>query len=276
VQNLAGYVKTNDGVRLYYEEAGSGRPIVLIHGGRMSLLWWRKQLPELSRQFGVIALDLRAAGRSDKPAAGHRTARQAKDIRDLIEALGLYDVTLVGWSMGARVVLAYYELFRAERLLSIVLVDETPKHDMELEESAKAAVVHTPPNLAETTHVDDAQQVRESIPTMFSPENAPRLTREELDWMVAESLRMPLDAALLLKAEYLSQDWRGLLPSIETPTLILTGRHGGVYPACAYMAAHIPGAKLVVFEHSGHVPFYEEPAKFNAVVAEFVASLPLT
>ena len=73
-----------------------------------------------------------------------------------------------------------------------------------------------------------------------------------------------------LRADYRAQDWRPLCPVIDVPVLITAGRHSGALPGCLYAAEHIPGARLVVFEQSGHCPFYTEASRFNPVVADFV------
>ena len=126
MENSSGYVEANDGVHLYYEVYGHGRPIILIHGGGLSMVWWNKQLQSLSKDYRVFALDTRGNGKSGKTPWGHRTARYAMDIRQVLESLELFDVTLVGWSIGARTVLSYIELFRDYRLRGVVLVDECP------------------------------------------------------------------------------------------------------------------------------------------------------
>ena len=65
---------------------------------------------------------------------------------------------------------------------------------------------------------------------------------------------------------------RSLFPQIRLPVLVCVGRQSKVFPwqGSAYVGEHIAGAKTVFFEHSGHMPFYEEPEKFNQVVREFV------
>ena len=88
----SGYVIANDGVRLHYDEAGAGKAVVLIHGGGLSNVWWDRNLPALSRRFHVIAPDTRGCGRSQRTPWGHRTARYAADVREIIHALGLHDV----------------------------------------------------------------------------------------------------------------------------------------------------------------------------------------
>ncbi len=255
----SGHVRANDGVRLYYDESGVGRHVILIHGGGLSNVWWRRNFPVLAQRFHVIAPDTRGCGRSDKPDWGHRTARYAKDVRDIIETLGLHDVTLVGWSIGARTTYSYLELFGSDRLRGAVIVDETVH-----------ITLHDPPSPGKPQQCGESDDDfdRRWLADMFNLENFDRLTDDEKAWMIASRSITP--GSQTLSQDYLAQDWRPLCPTIDLPVLIATGRHAGAYIGCVYAAEHIPGAKLEVFENSGHVMFYEEADKFNRVVADFV------
>ena len=261
-----GFVEANDGVRLYYEDTGRGKPIVLIHGGGLSMGWWSRQIPPLSRKFRVIAADTRGNGRSDKTPWGHRTARYAMDVREIIESLGLHEVTLVGWSIGARTVLSYLELFRGYRLKGVVLVDEVPSievHDPPDPEPESEPDTGSPPE-------DEAARRRWELRRMFVSLD---VSDDELDRLIEESRENTPAQGVTLGPDYRAQDWRPLLPSIDLPVLITTGAKSGAFPGCRYMFEHIPGARIEVFERSGHALFYEEPGRFNAVVSEFVDSL---
>lgn len=261
LRETAGYVEANDGVRLYYEETGSGKPVILIHGGGLSKGWWKKQIPALSQKLRVIAADTRGNGRSDKTPWGHRTARYAMDVRQIIECLNLDNVTLIGWSIGARTVLSYIELFRSFRLRGVVLVDEVPSVE-----------VHEPTETEpKKVSMDEQDRRRRELRELFISQD---VSDEELDQLLAESKDNTSAQGITLGPDYLAQDWRPMLPSIDLPVLITTGRKSGAYPGCAYMAEHIPGARIEIFEKSGHALFYEEPDRFNAVVAEFVDGLP--
>lgn len=271
MEQRTGFVSANDGVRLYYEDTGSGKPILLIHGGGLSLGWWRRQVPVLGRRFRVVAADTRGNGRSDKTPWGHRMARYAMDVREIIESLDLHGVTLVGWSIGARTVLSYIELFRDYRLKGAVLVDEVPSIE-----------VHDPPDdppdheadppepEAGPPPADETERRRRQFRSMFVSYD---VTDEELDKLLEESRDNTPAQGVTLGPDYRAQDWRPLLPSIDLPVLITTGGKSGAFPGCKYMFEHIPGARMEVFERSGHVLFYEEPDRFNAVVADFVDSI---
>lgn len=253
-----GYVRTNDGVQLYYEEAGTGSDVLLIHGRAMNLRWWKANFDILASRFHVVAVDLRGCGSSDKPAWGHNTARYAKDVHDVLHGLGLHDATLVGWSLGARTCYAYLELFGGERLRGVVIVDDTVHPD--LHEPA-------PPGSGQQPGESDTAFARRSMRRMVSPADPEALADEELSWMLQENGETP--AAAAMNAET-TKDWRPLCAAIAVPVLVATGRHSGALPGCEYAAQHIPGARLEVFEQSGHALFYTEADKFNRVVADFV------
>ena len=280
MEKRSGFVEANDGVRLYYEDSGSGKPVFLIHGGGLSLGWWRKQVPALSQRFRVIAADTRGNGRSDKTPWGHRTARYAMDVRQIIETLDLDEVALVGWSIGARTVFSYIELFRDYRLKGVVLVDEVPsievhgppdppEPDTEAnpESAADADPEIRPGSKPDPPPEDETERRRRQLRSMFVSLDVPDA---ELDVLLEESRENTPAQGVTLGPDYQAQDWRPMLPSIDLPVLIATGGRSGAYPGCRYMYEHIPGARMEVFEESGHVLFYEEPDRFNAVVAEFI------
>ena len=80
------FITTNDGVRIYYEESGQGKPLVLIHGWSCSGRFFKRNVDELSKSCRVINMDLRGHGQSDKPEWGYRISRTTKDVKDLHEA----------------------------------------------------------------------------------------------------------------------------------------------------------------------------------------------
>ena len=117
------FFQTSDGVWLYYEVTGEGRPIVLIPGFGEALTMWKYSVPVLSKQFQVVCLDPRGHGRSMKVAGSNRQLRMAQDIRELIDHLGLEDVLLVGHSLGGAIVATYAESQQQYALRGLVLAD---------------------------------------------------------------------------------------------------------------------------------------------------------
>ncbi|HIJ39661.1 MAG TPA: alpha/beta hydrolase [Deltaproteobacteria bacterium] len=117
---------TSDGVRLHYLEAGAGKPLVLIHGWSQCAEEFKHQIAGLSNRYRVIAIDQRGHEDSEKPDFGHKIYRLSKDLHELLLSLNLTDVTVLGHSMGCSVIWAYWDLFGADRLAKIILVDQSP------------------------------------------------------------------------------------------------------------------------------------------------------
>ena len=116
--------KTSDGASLHYLEAGSGLPLVMIPGWSQSAEQFKYQIDGLSDRYRCIAVDMRGHGDSEKLGYGYKIQRLAKDVYELLIALRLYDVALLGHSMGCSVIWCYWDLFGADRLWKMILVDE--------------------------------------------------------------------------------------------------------------------------------------------------------
>src|SRR4051794_30147154 len=114
-------------VELYYEDHGSGRPVVLIHGYPLSGRAWDRQVPALLDDgYRVITYDRRGFGKSSQPATGYDYDTFAADLRALLDTLDLRDVTWVGHSMGPGGVTRYLGRFGSGRIAKGVLVSPIP------------------------------------------------------------------------------------------------------------------------------------------------------
>jgi pimeloyl-ACP methyl ester carboxylesterase len=122
-------VRVRDGVRIQYRRMGSGRGMVLLHGYPQTGHMWRKVFPALAERFTVVAPDLRGYGDSDRPAAGYDKRSMALDIAEVIRALGIAPVVLVGHDRGARVA-HRFALDHGSLLTHLVLLDIAPTYDV--------------------------------------------------------------------------------------------------------------------------------------------------
>ena len=126
VPGTPGQVTTSDGVNLHYLEAGSGTPILMIPGWSQTAEQFKYQLSGLSDRYRVIAVDMRGHGEFDKPEFGYKISRLAKDTHDMIHALDLDEVNILGHSMGSSVIWNYYDMYGPERLSKLLLIDQMP------------------------------------------------------------------------------------------------------------------------------------------------------
>src|SRR6266550_6523554 len=120
--------KENSGnIELYYEDHGSGQPVVLIHGFPLSGRSWEKQVPALLQAgYRVITYDRRGFGDSSQPSFGYDYDTFAQDLHELITALDLHDIVLGGMSMGGGEVARYFGTYGSERVSAATIISGVP------------------------------------------------------------------------------------------------------------------------------------------------------
>ncbi|OLC17121.1 MAG: alpha/beta hydrolase [Candidatus Rokubacteria bacterium 13_1_40CM_69_27] len=124
-----GVVRNRDGVRIHYRREGRGPGMVLLHGWPQTGHMWRKVVPALAERFTVVAPDLRGYGDSDRPPSGYDKRAMAADVADVIRALGLGPIVLVGHDRGGRVA-HRFALDHPALLTHLVLLDIAPTYDL--------------------------------------------------------------------------------------------------------------------------------------------------
>lgn len=273
-----GEIKTSDNVTLRYIEAGTGPPLVMLHGWSQSAALFKHQLEALAERYRVIAPNMRGHGNSEKPNHGNRVSRLAADLHDVIEALDLPSVSLLGHSMGCAVIWSYWELFRAKRIAKIVLVDEPPvvvaNPGWSAEERWTAGGIMEPDDLYRfadrLSGPDGADATREMIFSMVTP----AMPEAEKNWLLDVNLQFPRALAARLLINNATQDWRDTIPTITVPTLVISGRASQVpWQSQQWIHRQIEGSRFEIFEREeggSHFMFLEAPAKFNAIVGTFL------
>lgn len=273
-------VKTSDGVTLRYLEAGSGPTLLMIPGWSQTAEQFKHQISGLSDGYRVIALDMRGHGKSDEPDHGYRISRLAKDVHDVIVALGLKDVAILGHSMGCSVIWCYWDLYGGEHLSRILLIDQMPmatrNPDWSDEEAQTYGAIFTPEALYQTINALAGPDGVEATKGIIGGMVTDAMTTEVRDWMIACNLQLPRAHAATLLFHHATQDWRDTIPRLALPTLVVGGRSSLIpWVACQWIHEQIPGSRLEIFEESEggqHFMFIENPDKFNAIVADFLAS----
>lgn len=275
----------SDGAVLHVAEAGSGRPVLLVHGIALSAGVWSGQLRRLPRLgLRVIAIDLRGHGRSGVGTGGLDLDRVAADIAEVAEALGLSDAVVVGHSMGAMVVL---RLLATDPVLAagggwiaalgLVATSARPAAGrgvpgLRLALFASRPLLAVAANLARlltgpTLPDHDAADPIAAVTFAGDPDpGAVRLVRR-----VSAGVPARTTAELALRAVRLDQ--AAGLAAIAVPTVVVVGTDDLVTPpghARALVAA-IPGAELVELDGCGHEVMLERPEALEAVVADLVA-----
>jgi non-heme chloroperoxidase len=269
---------TFDGVQLSYIRQGSGRPIVLLHGWSQCAEEFKHQIGPLSAQYDVIAVDQRSHGESQKVYYGLKISRLARDLYELLTDLDLNEVVLLGHSMGSSVIWCYIDLFGPERLSKIILVDQSPfltsdPHwtQQELEDSGAIFTAQQVFDRVAALRSEEAEQViRQVIDRMVTQQATPEMK----EWIVQCNLKMPRDLAGTLMYNHWHMDWRDLIPRINLPTLIISGRASLIpWKSQEWIHRQIKGSQFEVFEEAEggqHFMFIENPEKFNRMIMEYL------
>ena len=266
-------VRGGGGLRLHVREWGNrqGPPILLIHGWSQSQLCWAGQVHSaLAEDFRVVTFDNRGHGMSEKPIGGeHYGAARlwADDVAAVIAQLGMDRLLLVAWSYGGFIVTDYIRAFGEQRIAGINLVGgavtlRPPTYDHLgpglLENAEDACVPDLPTNIA-------------AIQRFLRACTANPLTND--DWSTALCWNMVVPAEVrgaLISREIDSDD---VLSNLSVPVLVTHGSSDAI--VLPSMAEHVldlcPTAEPSWYEGVGHLPFLEEPSRFNRELAEFAA-----
>ena len=250
-------------IELYYEEHGTGEPLLCIKGLAADSTAWVLQTPDFAKRHRTIIYDNRGVGRSSKPQGPYSIAQMADDAAGLLDALGIERADVFGMSLGGMIA-QELALRWPERVDRLVLgcthcgVAHAARPDRE---AGRAFAMETD---------DWAERIRALAPFAFSAGvDGDRLARfvekKAGDVQDPEGYRGQLGAAL-------AHDTYDRLPEIGSPTLILTGDEDRVIPATSSDILHerIPGSRLEVIAGAGHLFFLERPDESLRLLRDFL------
>ena len=263
------YAQTN-GINLYYELHGRGKPLVLIPGLGYNGWMWHRMIPGLAEHYQVISIDNRGVGRSDKPAGPYTAQMLAADVVGLLDALGLPKAHIMGHSMGGFVAqaLTLDHPDRVDRLILSATNFGGPRH---VPISAEAMAVLT------DLSGDPIERLRRGIAVSCAPcfvEGNPEFIEQWVNYRVTHPIdpagyQAQLAIGLGLIAEAAAFEHR--LAAITAPTLILFGAEDKVVPPgnATLLVARIPDARVEILPNAGHFFPFETPEAANAAVVGF-------
>ncbi|WP_193071168.1 MULTISPECIES: alpha/beta fold hydrolase [unclassified Brevibacterium] len=264
-------ITADDGVRLEYTQAGdpSGRPVVLLAGFKAPAASWRYQVEALTQAgYKVFSVDLRGHGNADHPTSGVTMERRGQDVAQVLEALGLTEVLLVGGSMGGNTIWSFLSQFSADRIAGIVVVDQTPKML----------------NTADWPH--GYYGYDESNKDTYFAEGIPPTGHGTPVWKRGKRMLRLLKAMkgvdhklsrgeLALLNGHAKADWRPVIEGSDVPVLFVAGAESEHWPAAHATAAAglAPIGSSTVIPNDGHAANIEQPDAFNQILLEFAESL---
>lgn len=249
-----------DGLRVHYEEAGEGQPIVCIHAACQDTLMYRHVLDGLSDSYRVISIDAPGHGKTLEPEGGafDSLTKHAEFNEKLMEALGLERPIIVGCSMGGNQVLELGSRrpgFYAG-IVSCEGADYTPT---------------VSPFFLEMLLLNAPQILECWSQSLTGPRTPPDRAREVV-WQIT---RVAPEYARGDLVGYAGFDKRDVVGQITTPVLLLRGDGDWLVPQSMVeeTSSRIPGSRIAVLSGTGHYPMIENPVEFNQAIRDFAESL---
>ena len=260
-----------NGINLYYEEQGSGEPLLLIMGLGAHSLLWIMQRPALAQRYRVISFDNRGSGRSEVPPGPYSTRQMADDAAGLLDHLGIERAHVIGWSMGGMIA-QQLALNHPQRVGRLVL----------LASLAKARAYSLPwlafGEQARERGLDRAGLLLWAMPWSYTPAfmTQPAMVEFALNQALADPFPITAEGFAGQAAacrEHTTSDLIDQLPRITAPTLVLVGAEDILTPPeySREMAQRIPGARLQILERGGHGMPLEYAQAVNEALLAFLA-----
>ena len=219
-------------VKIYYEDHGSGMPVVLIHGYPLNSDSWERQEPELlGAGYRVIRYDRRGFGNSSRPTTGYDYDTFAADLNALLEHLRLDDVVLVGFSMGTGEVTRYLGKYGSARVRSAVLLGAIPPFLLKTDDNPEGVDGDVFDGIKAAVVKDRYAYFKDFFDNFY---NTDKLAPERIsDQALQASFNVAAGASWYASSAVVPTwltDFRSDIPKIDVPTLILHGTADNILP----------------------------------------------
>ena len=252
----------SNGINLYYEEYGSGEPLILIMGITAPGSVWEKHVAFWKDYFRCITVDNRGVGKSDAPAGAYTTAMMADDYAGLMDALQIQTANVVGVSMGSTIA-QQLAIRHPQKVSALVLMCPWARCD-----NMARAIFENMVNCKQ--YFDPAafslyiQLLIFSKSTWDDEAMAAAMAEDRKQAATAEQVQT-LQGLASQATACIGHDVLHLLPQIKVPALVIGGKADIFTPAwmAEEVAAAIPNATLFLYEHSAHAFHWEQLADFN-------------
>ena len=268
--------KENSGeIELYYEDHGSGAPIVLIHGYPLNGASWEKQVPALLKAgYRVITYDRRGFGNSSQPTTGYNYDTFAEDLHKLVGHLQLNDFTLAGFSMGGGEVARYLGKYGSKGVRKAVIIGGIPPFLLKTADNPEGVDASVFEGIQKAVAADRYSFFTEFFKNFYNTDAllGKRISEAavQASWNVA--IRSSATASLACVPTW-HEDFRADLARIDIPTLVVHGEADRIVPlqaSGARTAKMVKGARLVMLKEGPHAVGWTHAEELNAELVSFL------
>ncbi|SFC40986.1 alpha/beta fold hydrolase [Clostridium uliginosum] len=265
------YIKVEPNVKIYVEDLNpdGNKTILFLHGWPGSHKLFEYQFDQLSKKgYRCIGIDTRGFGDSDKPYNGYDYNTLSDDVRYVIDALNLYDITLAGHSTGGAIAIRYMARHKGYGVSKLALfaaaapsLIKRPKFPYGLEKETVLQII-------QGTYTDRPKMLQGFGDIFFYQ----HITEAFSDWFFQLGLQAAGWATAAIANTWINEVLFSDLEAINVPTLIIHGVHDKVVPfeLGQIQEQNIKNSKLIPFKCSGHGSFYDQREKFNEELMKFI------
>jgi non-heme chloroperoxidase len=264
-------------IKLHYEDVGSGRPMVLVHGFPLSGRSWEKQVPALLQAgYRVVTYDRRGFGDSSQPSFGYDFDTFAQDLHELITELDLHDIVLGGMSMGGGEVVRYIDMYGSERVSAAVIISGIPPFLLKTPETPNGLDQSVFDDIQAAIAKDRLAYLTDFLAAFYNTDVL--LGTRASDEVVRDSWNIAAGASPIGTwscPPTWHTDFRNDLNQIDVPTLVMHGDADRILPIEATGArTHeaIKGSRFVVVEGAPHGILWTHADEVNRALLDFLAT----
>jgi non-heme chloroperoxidase len=262
-------------IDIYYEDHGSDKPLILIHGYPLSGASWEKQMPVLlNAGYRVITYDRRGFGKSSQPTAGYNYDTFAADLRELITQLKLQDVTLVGFSMGGGEIARYFGKNGSKGVSKAVFMGAVPPFLLKTADNPEGVDGSVFDGIKKAVAADRYAFFTDFFKNFYNTDQylGKRVSEEVVrsSWNIAAGASAT--ASLACVPTWL-EDFRENLKRVDVPTLVIHGDDDRIVPLAAAgqrTAKLVKGAQLIVVKGGPHCITWTHADEVNAALLAFL------
>lgn len=262
-------------IELYYEDHGSGKPVVLIHGYPLSGASWEKQMAALlDRGYRVITYDRRGFGKSSQPTVGYNYDTFAEDLHKLILKLKLQDFSLVGFSMGGGEIARYFGKYGSKGVSRAVIIGGVPPFLLKTDDNPEGVDASVFEGIKKAVAADRYAFFTEFFKNFFNTDLllGTRVSEQvvQASWNLAAGASA---TASLACVPTWHEDFRQDLARVDVPTLVIHGDSDRIVPIASSgqrTAKLIKGARLVVVKGGPHCITWTHAEEVTAELLSFL------
>jgi non-heme chloroperoxidase len=268
--------KGNSGnIDLYYEDHGSGKPVVLIHGYPLSGASWEKQVPVLlDTGHRVITYDRRGFGKSSQPTTGYNYDTLAEDLHKLVTQLELRDFALVGFSMGGGEVARYLGKYGSKGVSKAVIISGVPPFLLKTPDNPEGVDSSVFEGIQKAIVADRYAFFTDFFKNFYNSDLL--LGKRVSEQLVQSSWNVAAGSSAIASLACVPtwhEDFRNDLTRIDVPTLVIHGDADRILPITASglrTAKLIKGARLLVVKDGPHCITWTHAEQVNSELLEFL------